>query len=74
MPLPDMSTNLRNYQRRTAKHEVATDTHAHDLLATFGERAQNAGVTFSGRHQRTDRIDVLPDKRELAPGEQRAPL
>ena len=58
MPLPDMSTNLRNYQRRSVRHEVVTDTHAHDLLATFGERAQNAGVTFSGRHQRTDRIDA----------------
>ena len=49
MPLPDISTNLRNYQRRSVRHEVVTDTHAHDLLATFGERAQNAGVTFSWR-------------------------
>jgi nucleotide-binding universal stress UspA family protein len=58
MPLPNMSTNPYRYQRDAAAHAVVTDTHAHELLATFGERAQAAGVPFSGRHLRTDGVDV----------------
>ena len=58
MPLPNMATNPRAYQRESAAHEVATDTHAHALLSNFGERAQAAGVSFSGRHQRTDAVDA----------------
>lgn len=58
MPLPNMSTNPYRYQRDAAAHTVATDTHAHALLASFGERAQAAGVAFSGRHARTDGIDI----------------
>jgi nucleotide-binding universal stress UspA family protein len=56
MPLPNMSTNPARYQREAAAHEVATDTHAHALLAAFGERAQAAGLRFSGRHLRTDAV------------------
>lgn len=58
MPLPNMSTNPTRYAQESAEHEVATDTHAHALLSHFGERAQAAGIEFSGRHQRTARIDA----------------
>jgi nucleotide-binding universal stress UspA family protein len=58
MPLPNMSTNPQRYAKESAAHKVTTDTHAHALLSRFGERAQAAGIDFSARHQRTDRIDA----------------
>jgi len=57
MPLPNVGTQPSAYQRQREQHEVATDTHAHALLTRFGERAREAGVGFSGRHTRSDRVD-----------------
>ena len=56
LPLPNMGTNMERYRKERDAHEVDTDTHAHALLVQFGERAQRAGVAFSARHQRTDRV------------------
>jgi nucleotide-binding universal stress UspA family protein len=58
MPLPNVGTQPSAYARQREQHEVATDTHAHAVLARFGEKARAAGVGFSGRHLRTDRVDT----------------
>lgn len=58
LPLPNMGTNMERYKKERDAHEVDTDTHAHELLAKFGERAQQAGVAFTGRHARTDRVEA----------------
>ena len=57
MPLPNVGTRPVAYHRQLNEHETRTDTHAHELLSQFGERAQAAGVEFSGRHARTDQVD-----------------
>jgi nucleotide-binding universal stress UspA family protein len=57
MPLPNVGTRPVAYHRQLNEHETRTDTHAHELLSQFGERAQAAGVEFSGRHVRTDQVD-----------------
>ena len=48
MPLPNAGTQPTSYHRQLAAHEV---------LSEFGERAQAAGVEFSGHHTRTDQVD-----------------
>src|SRR5919109_4935566 len=58
MPLPNVGTRPVAYHRQLNEHETRTDTHAHGLLSQFGERAQAAGVAFSGRHARTDQVDT----------------
>lgn len=58
MPLPGMGTNLTQYGAEADAHQTRTDTHAHELLTGFGERAAAAGVPFSTRHERTDRVDA----------------
>ena len=58
MPLPGVGTNLTQYGAEAAAHQTRTDTHAHELLTSFGERAAAAGVPFSTRHERTDRVDA----------------
>jgi len=58
MPLPNAGTQPIVYARARDVHEQRTDQHAHDVLARFGELASAAGVAFSGRHARTDRIDA----------------
>jgi nucleotide-binding universal stress UspA family protein len=57
MPLPNAGTRPLAYQRQMNAHETRTDTHAHEVLSQFGERARAAGVEFSGRHARTDEVD-----------------
>ena len=56
LPLPNMGTNMERYKKERDAHEVDTDTHAHELLVRFGDRAQQAGIAFTARHQRTDRV------------------
>ncbi len=58
MPLPNVGTQPAAYARRRDVHETRTDTHAHEVLAQFGELAGAAGVPFTGRHTRTDRVDA----------------
>ncbi|MDH4062124.1 MAG: universal stress protein [Aquincola sp.] len=58
VPLPHMGKNMAQYRQERDAHQVVTDTHAHALLAQFGERAQQAGVPFTARHQITDRVDA----------------
>ncbi|MCW5656089.1 MAG: universal stress protein [Burkholderiaceae bacterium] len=58
MPLPNVGTRPGAYHRQLNEHETRTDTHAMGLLSQFGERAQAAGVEFSGRHARTDQVDT----------------
>jgi nucleotide-binding universal stress UspA family protein len=58
MPLPNAGTQPVAYRRQMSAHEARTDTHALELLSQFGERAQAAGVAFSGRHARTDQVDI----------------
>ncbi|HEY6513262.1 MAG TPA: universal stress protein [Burkholderiaceae bacterium] len=58
MPLPNAGTQPTRYHRELAEHETRTDTHAHAVLSEFGERAQAAGVEFSGHHVRTDEVDA----------------
>jgi nucleotide-binding universal stress UspA family protein len=67
MPLPNVGTQPTAYARQREAHEARTDTHAHDVLVQFGERAREAGVGFSGRHACTDRIDaaIVDVAREL---------
>lgn len=67
MPLPNVGTQPGAYARQREAHETETDTHAHQVLAEFGERARAAGVQFSGRHVRTDRVDaaIVDVAREL---------
>ena len=57
MPLPNAGTQPTTYHRQLAEHEVRTDTHAHEVLTQFAERAHAAGVPFSGQHAHTDQID-----------------
>lgn len=57
MPLPNVGTQPSAYARQREQHETRTDTHAHALLTRFGEKARAAGVAFSGRHTRSDRVD-----------------
>jgi nucleotide-binding universal stress UspA family protein len=58
MPLPNVGTQPTAYARQREAHETRTDTHAHEVLVRFGELARAAGVAFSGRHTRTDRVDA----------------
>ena len=58
MPLPNVGTQPAVYARQRDVHETRTDTHAHEVLAQFGELAGAAGVPFTGRHARTDRVDA----------------
>jgi nucleotide-binding universal stress UspA family protein len=58
MPLPNVGTQPLAYARQREAHETRTDTHAHEVLVQFGELARAAGVAFTGRHTRTDRIDA----------------
>ncbi|HET9821311.1 MAG TPA: universal stress protein [Burkholderiaceae bacterium] len=58
MPLPGMGTNLTQYGVEADAHQMRTDTHAHELLTRFGAQAAAAGVPFSTRHERTDRVDA----------------
>jgi len=58
MPLPNVGTQPAAYARQRDAHEQRTDTHAHDVLARFGAMASEAGIGFTGRHARTDRIDA----------------
>jgi nucleotide-binding universal stress UspA family protein len=57
MPLPNPGTRPVSYHRQMSEHETRTDSHAMELLSRFGQRAQAAGVGFSGRHTRTDQVD-----------------
>ena len=57
MPLPNVGTQPSAYARQREQHEVTTDTHAHAVLTRFGEMARAAGVGFSSRHTRSDRVD-----------------
>jgi nucleotide-binding universal stress UspA family protein len=67
MPLPNVGTQPVAYARQREAHEQRTDTHAHEVLARFGELAREAGVAFSGRHAITDRVDaaIVDVAREL---------
>ena len=56
MPLPNVGTQPVVYARQRDVHETRTDTHAHEVLAQFGELAGAAGVVFTGRHTRTDQV------------------
>ena len=58
MPLPNVGTQPTVYARQRDVHETRTDTHAHEVLAQFGELASAAGVPFTGRHTRTDQVDA----------------
>jgi nucleotide-binding universal stress UspA family protein len=58
MPMPNVGTQPATYARQREAHETRTDTHAHEVLTRFGEMARAAGIGFTGRHQRTDRVDV----------------
>ena len=58
MPLPNAGTQPAAYARQRDAHEQRTDAHAHEVLARFGELAREAGISFSGRHKRTDQVDA----------------
>jgi nucleotide-binding universal stress UspA family protein len=58
MPLPNVGTQPAAYGRQREAHEQRTDTHAHEVLARFGEMARASGISFSGRHTHTDRVDT----------------
>jgi nucleotide-binding universal stress UspA family protein len=58
MPLPNVGTQPSVYARQRDAHEERTDGHAHEVLARFGEMAREGGISFSGRHLRTDRVDA----------------
>ncbi len=57
MPMPNEGSQPLEYAHQRDLHETRTDTHAHEVLARFGELARAAGVAFTGRHLRTDQID-----------------
>ncbi|HSB25034.1 MAG TPA: universal stress protein [Burkholderiaceae bacterium] len=58
MPLPNVGTQPGAYARQREVHEQRTDTHAHEVLSRFGAMAGEVGVSFQGRHLRTDHIDA----------------
>jgi nucleotide-binding universal stress UspA family protein len=56
-PLPHMGTHPSNYLRETERHLQRTEAHAHEVLARFRSRAEEQGVPFIGRFERTDGVD-----------------
>ena len=52
-PLPTVGVQLTMYERETAAHVARTDTHAHEVLSRFQERAAAMGVAFTGLHVHT---------------------
>lgn len=56
-PLPQVGTNLVQYNRETDEHQARTEQHARATLASFGEQAAAQGVAFDGRFIRTDATD-----------------
>lgn len=56
-PLPHLGSNPSTYLRETDRHEQRTEAHAHEVLARFRRRAEESGVPFIGRFERTDQVD-----------------
>jgi len=57
MPLPNAGTQPTAYAQARDRHEQRTDGHSHEVLSRFGALASESGVSFSGRHERTDQTD-----------------
>jgi nucleotide-binding universal stress UspA family protein len=56
-PLPHMGSNPGTYLRETDRHQQRTEAHAHEVLARFRGKAEEQGVPFIGRFERTDAVD-----------------
>lgn len=56
-PLPSMGSNPNVYARDADAHLLRTEQHAREVLARFGAKAAEQGVTFQGKFQRSDSID-----------------
>lgn len=56
-PLPTMASNPSVYTRDADAHLARTEQHARDVLARFGAKAAEQGVTFEGKFVRTDAVD-----------------
>jgi nucleotide-binding universal stress UspA family protein len=56
-PLPAMGSSPSIYQRDTDAHQARTEAHAREVLARFRAKAEEAGVPFDGKFQRTDSVD-----------------
>lgn len=52
-PLPTVGTQLAAYERESEAHVARTDTHAHEVLSRFLEKAAAVGVAFNGLHVHT---------------------
>ncbi len=56
-PLPHMGSNPSTYRREADEHLQRTEAHAHEVLTRFRGRAEEQGVPFIGRFERTDAVD-----------------
>ncbi|OGB08062.1 MAG: universal stress protein [Burkholderiales bacterium RIFCSPHIGHO2_12_FULL_69_20] len=56
-PLPTVGTQLPAYEAATERHIEKTDTHARQVLTRFEIKANEAGISFTGLHARTDGVD-----------------
>jgi nucleotide-binding universal stress UspA family protein len=56
-PLPHLGSNPATYLRDTDRHQARTEAHAHEVLARFRGKAEEQGVPFIGRFERTDAVD-----------------
>lgn len=56
-PLPTMGSNPQVYTRDADAHLQRTEQHARAVLAKFKAHAEEVGVAFEGKFQRTDAVD-----------------
>ncbi len=56
-PLPHMGSNPGTYLRETDRHQARTEAHAQEVLARFRGKAEEQGVPFIGRFERTEAVD-----------------
>jgi nucleotide-binding universal stress UspA family protein len=57
-PLPHFGSNAAVYARDADLHLAQTEAHAREVLARFGARAAEQGVSFEGRFVRSESVDL----------------
>lgn len=67
-PLPSIGSVMQTYERELSDHLERTDSHAHEALTLFGQRAEQAGVQFNGVHAHANGVDEAIVNQAVAQG------
>jgi nucleotide-binding universal stress UspA family protein len=67
VPLPNLGSQMQQYERDAQAHIERTDSHAQALLSAFEAKATEAGVAFRGVSARANGIDqAIVDQANIA--------